>query len=96
MEIVDKIINLRTVQENHNREAEKYNYYKKINDEDWKIINRRNEYYKFLLQCVQTCYKNISESDINKNVDEINDTYDFNIFNTDVIEEIKEFLQLNY
>lgn len=95
MEIVDKIINLRTIQENHNREAEQYNYYKKINDEDWQIINRRNEYYKFLLQCVQTCCKNISESGINKNVDEINDTYDFNIFNADVIEEIKEFLQLN-
>ena len=95
MEIVSEIPNLKTAQENHNREAEKYNYYRKINDEDWQIINRRNEYYKFLLQCVQTCYKNISESDINKNIDKINDKYDFNIFNADVIEEIKEFLQLN-
>ena len=44
MEIVDKIPNLRTSLENKKKELEMYEYYKKITDEDWQIINRRNEY----------------------------------------------------
>ena len=95
MEIVNKIINLRTVQENHKHEVEKYNYYKRINDEDRKIINQRNEYYIFLLQCIKTCYIKITECDLDYDVDKIFDVYDFKISNDDVIKKIKEFLQLN-
>ena len=102
MKIVDKIPNLRTTQENikkelenQKKELEKHNYYKKINDEDRQIINRRNEYYKFLLHCIQLCNENISRYDLNNSVYAINFTYTFEIFNADVVKEIKEFLQLN-
>ncbi len=95
MEIVNKIINLRTAQEKHQERVKKNNYYKRKNDEDWQIINKRNEYYKFLLRCIQMYYVKISNCDSDINMNEINDKYDFNIFNVNVIEEIKEFLQLN-
>ena len=94
MEIVNKIINLRNAQENHKKEVKKYNYYKRINDEDRKIINQRNEYYRFLLQCVKTCYVKISECDLDYDVDKIFDVYDFDIYNDNVIKEIKKFLEL--
>ena len=80
MEIVDKIINLRTTQENMKKELEKYRYYKKINEEDEQIINRRNEYYKFLLRCIRFCNENISIYSLNTSVYTINSTYEFNIY----------------
>ena len=85
MEIVDKIINLRTSLENKKKELEMYEYYKKITDEDWQIINRRNEYYKFLLHCIQLCNENISRCDLNNSVYATNFTYTFEIFNADVV-----------
>lgn len=95
MEKVDKIINLRTTQENMKKELEKYSYYKKINDEDKQIINRRNEYYKFLLRCIQFCNNDISIYSLNTSVYTINSTYEFNILNSAVIDDIYEFLKLN-
>ena len=93
MEIVDKIPDLRTTQEKYKKIVEKYNYYKKNNDEDRQIINQRNEYYKFLLRCILLCNEYLC--DLDTSVYTINNTYEFDIANIDVVKEIKEFLQLN-
>ena len=95
MKIVNKIPNLKEAQEKHKKDVEKYNYYKRIADEDWQIISKRNEYYKFLLQCIQMCYDFIAKSDLNSDVNTINCIHILDIYNADVIKEIKEFLQLN-
>ena len=95
MEIVNKIPDLRTSLENKKKELEMYEYYKTINDADRQIINRRNEYYKFLLRCIQFCSNNISIYSLNTSVYTINSTYEFNISNSAVIDDIYEFLKLN-
>ena len=95
MEIVNKIPNLKEAQEKHQKDVEQYNYYKRIADEDWQIISKRNEYYKFLLQCIQICYDKIINCDLKSDANTINYTYALDIYNADVVKDIKEFLQLN-
>ena len=95
MVIVNKIPNLKEAQEKHQKDVEKYNYYKRIVDEDWQIICQRDEYYKFLLKCIQMCYDHIAKSDLKSDINTINYNHILDIYNDGVDKKIKEFLQLN-
>ena len=84
MKIVSKIPNLKSAYEN---DYGKYVYYQKINNEDGKIISQREEYYNFLLNCINKYYKEMWK--IPKLYDSV---YFVNTKDIEFINMIREFL----
>ncbi len=85
MKIVSKIPNLKSAYEN---DYGKYVYYQKINNEDGKIISQREEYYNFLLNCINKYYKEMWK--IPKLSDSV---YFVNTKDIEFINMIREFLK---
>ena len=85
MKIVSKIPNLKSAYEN---DYDKYVYYQKINKEDGKIISQREEYYNFLLNCINKYYNEMWK--IPKLSDSV---YFVNTKDIEFINMIREFLE---